>query len=115
MSRSQRTKILGGLLFAAAAGMLAGACARTGPGRCPQKHWCGTTAQAESVAESIAGDTFTCPIDLNTGVALEAGQKPPAGLPIDVRVTLDERATHLKQKSGETDTCCYKWTEPCGQ
>jgi hypothetical protein len=108
MSRSRRFTVLGALFVV---GTIVGACAGKGPGRCPKQQWCGSQAAAGSVAESLAGDTFTCPIDLNTGVAIEAGQKPPEGLPIDKRVTLDEKATRAREKAGESDVCCYSWSD----
>jgi hypothetical protein len=111
MSR-RRFTVLGAVLVLVV-GVVAGACAGKGTGRCPAKHWCGAPTVAASVAESLAGDTFTCPIDLNTGVAIEAGQKPPEGLPIDRRVTLDEKATRAREKAGE-EMCCYSWSE-CGE
>ncbi len=113
MQRGRPINVSRVLIAAAVAGLIAGACASGGAGRCPQRQWCGSAAEAGTVAEPMAGDTFTCPIDLNTGVTIEAGHAPPAGLPKDTRVTLDEHATHRKQNNGEPDTCCYAWTEPC--
>lgn len=104
MQRGRPINVSRVLIAAAVAGLIAGACASGGAGRCPQRQWCGSAAEAGTVAEPMAGDT---------GVTIEAGHAPPAGLPKDTRVTLDEHATHRKQNNGEPDTCCYAWTEPC--
>ena len=101
------------LLGAAAAGMIAGACASAGAGRCPQQRWCASATEASALAEPATGTTFTCPIGLHAGVAREAGRQPPAQLPADDRVTLDERATGARRNAGDATTCCYAWTSPC--
>jgi len=102
------------LAGAAAAGLITGACASTqGSGRCPRTSWCAAATDAAAVAEPATGTTFTCPIGLHAGVAREAGQTPPPGLPADFRVTLDEQATGAKRNAGDATTCCYAWTEPC--
>ncbi|HEY0133052.1 MAG TPA: hypothetical protein VGB85_03205 [Nannocystis sp.] len=116
MQRGRRidvSTVLRGLLGAAAAGLIAGACASGGAGRCPQQRWCASATEASAVAEPATGTTFTCPIGLHAGVAREAGQQPPPQLPPDDRVTLDERATQARRNAGDATTCCYAWTEPC--
>ncbi len=114
MQRGRAFTVSRVLATAAAAGLIAGACASTGgSGCCPRTSWCAAGTEAALVAEPATGTTFTCPIGLHAGVAREAGQQPPAGLPADFRVTLDEQATRARRNAGDAVTCCYTWTEPC--
>ena len=113
MRRGRPFTVFRALAATAAAGLIAGACASAGPGRCPRTRWCAAGTDAAAVAEPATGTTFTCPIGLHAGVAREAGQTPPAGLPVDLRVTLDEQATRARRNAGDATTCCYTWTEPC--
>ena len=113
MGRGRPFTVSRALAAAAAAGLMIGACANTGSGRCPRTRWCAAGTDAAAVAEPATGTTFTCPIGLHAGVAREAGQTPPPGLPADLRVTLDEQATRDKRDAGDATTCCYAWTEPC--
>ena len=108
--------VLGALGVAVAAGLLFGAsCAggNKGPPACPGAGWCASATEAGVVAEPATGTTFTCPIGVHAGVAVEAGAPLPAGVPPGARGTLDERATRARRNAGDATTCCYQWQAPC--
>jgi hypothetical protein len=101
------------VLFGALAGLAPGCAGPRGPALCPGEGWCAAADEAARIAEPATGTTFTCPIGVHAGVAREAGEAPPAGVPEGARGTLDERATKDRREAGDAVTCCYRWHAPC--
>lgn len=92
-----------------------GACAGRGGGQtaCPGDGWCGPAAEAERMAEEVAGSTLTCPIHVEAAYATRDGGALPQGVPAGAHGRLDERRTKRLRADGDAATCCYTWVDPC--
>jgi hypothetical protein len=107
-----RNALLMGFLISAALGACAGRSGGTST-VCPGAGWCGPAAEAERMAEEVAGSTLNCPIHIEAAYATRDGGVLPAAVPAGAHGRFDERRSKRARDAVGSPTCCYDWVDPC--